>query len=119
MDEVETVARVLHERNPEWYGNVFGAMDDARAAIAALDACRDARNGFAVPRGYIPRVGMLNKVHALGRDAGLREAAAVATRERETNRYGDDNGAYAAAQIIERDILALIDAGSRTPPTKD
>jgi hypothetical protein len=64
---------------------------DARAAIAALNACRGATGTYWRDA--------LDGASAAGRAAGLREAAAVV---RPRSRYAAE------------DILALIDAGSQT-----
>ena len=119
MDEVEAVARGMWHSLPgahPWEDlpdNMREAFRKwARPAIAALDACRGEGSLWWASIEAAKRV---------GREAGLREAAAVAQRYMDgcDTHEPDDSQAQRAAYVIKADILALIDAGSQTPPGSD
>lgn len=99
MDEVEAVAQAVRQLlGPMWCGALdrAGITDEAiaRAAIAALDACRSIQ-ARAHPG--------LHMVYGKGREAGLREAAALA------------QGQFVGGPWLAERILALIDK----PTTED
>lgn len=102
MDEVIVVARAIEDALANGH---CSSADAARAAIAALDECRnreELRAAAAAANAAWDKVGVTEHPSVQfrrGREAGLREAAA-----RFANLPGVMSGAGAAA------ILALIDA---------
>jgi hypothetical protein len=134
MDEVEAVARAIQARLESGWDDLDEAeqgeaLGMARSAIAALDAYRTSPQRAI---DYIERSPHIQEAirkakseppiewgddgvsdFAQGREVGLREAAARVERMRP---------AATPTWIMPRmarEILALIDAGSQTPPTKD